>query len=323
MSVDRNGGWIPPSRRTREQQRFAEEFAEEVGTFSQRMLGSVKEPAMVFGPQLELELLGALLPRLWQVTGSCVGVGSGHACRMAACGDIFFREDYESLIINYPFAPYGVGRSYQWNNTGEGSFGSLQARAVKEFGTLPWDDDRVPKPTIRNGWAKWTKSQELSWSHPKAWPVPKSELEPDAQKYSIGTVAQVKTTGEAKQVLAQGYGLTIASMFGTRRSEVRGDVAIAERSASWAHQMAIDSYWVHPAYNLLFWVQNSWGPSPSIHTPCPTMGELGINGGFWITERTFADILDDRDAECFAHSNTNGFPKQEFEWQWVEPDWRD
>jgi hypothetical protein len=315
----RRKGWIPYSARTLKQKRLSNEFAEEIQTFSKVMRGSVTEPEIVILDVLARQTTDdkKALPRLWQLSGSCVGVGGARAYSLAMAGDVVFRQDIETVKIPSPWPTYGVGREIAgMNGPGEGSFGAAQAQACKpdEFGMLPFDDPRLPQPTIIDGWAKWTSVLEIKWSHPSSWPIKRATLEPDAKPFGVHAVTQIKTVEEMVQALAQGYAITLASMFGTKRSVVKGDVALADWSDDWAHQMAGSFYWVHPTHGLLIGIDNSWGKSEDIHTPCPTLSKLGINGSFWILAKTMQKILDSNDAEVFCHSATGGFPKQSFDW---------
>lgn len=318
--IPRNGGWIPNSRRNRYQRKLTAQFAEQIGCFSDPDVsqGSVEEPERVILAEIEMAVLGQLLPRIWQQTGSCVGAAAARAYSQAALGDVYFRQDFEAIKIPFPYATYGVGREIAFNGCrpGDGSFGAAQAQACGPdvFGILPWDDERVPKPSISNGWAKWKASEETKWSCPSGWPVRRSALEGDAKQFGLHKVTQAKTVEEIVQALAQGYGVTVASMFGTRRSEVRGDVAIAVWNDQWAHQMSYGGYWKHPQHGLLLLQDNQWGPSPSIHVPCPTLSQFGINGSYWQLASDTSKILNSRDGEVFIHSATGGFPKQGIEW---------
>lgn len=304
--------WIPPSQRTKAQRRLTGEFHERIGTFERRGQ-SITLPDRVIQHELEIATTGKLLPRIKQVTGSCVGAGGARAYTLAQVGDVAFRQDREEIKIPFPFATYGVGRQIAgMNRTGEGSFGGAQAKAVEQFGMLPWDmaDERIPKPTIRNGWAVWKSSEELKWSHPSAWPIPRAELEKESQKFQMLTVTRAKTVEDVQQGLAQGFGVTMACMFGTK-PRVEEDVLLGRWNDSWAHQQCIAGYWIHPKFGLLFIVDNQWD---DVHGHCPTLHPIGVTGSYWILEKDLAKILKGSDGEVYLHSNTEGFPKRSFDW---------
>lgn len=305
-------GWIPVESRTPEQLALTYEFNEFTQTFGD-VGSSVDTPDRVIFEELEQKHLGEVLPRVWQVTGSCVGAGAAVAYSKAALGDAVFRGDAEEVSVPFPYATYGVGRQIAgMRGRGEGSFGAAQAKAVspEHFGMLHGNDERVPQPQIVAGnWLRWTKSQELMWSHPTAWPVSLSNLKPTAMAFGMHTVTRVTDTDQWVQLLAQGYGVTLASMFGTRPS-VEGDVLIGRWNGSWSHQMSSSGYWKHSRHGRLFKIDNQWGPNA--HGDCPTLKPLGCTGSFWMTEKDAERVV--RTGEVFGHSATGGFPSHEGLW---------
>lgn len=308
-------GWIPPSERTREQRQITDAFHQRVGHF-----GVVGNPAPADIPDrqifAELELKhngGKLLPRIWQLTGSCVGCGGARAYLTQMLADIIFAGDHETVKPIFPFATYGVGRRKAgMPRTGEGSFGAAQAWACEpgNFGYLAWDDPRVPKPSSQGEWWKWSKSDEINWSHPKAWPVQERELAETAGKHGIETVTRVRNTDQLLQGFAQGYSATLASMYGTK-PRVEGDVLLGRWNDQWAHQMsAPPTWWKHPRHGLIFQIDNQWGPHA--HGICPTLSQFGVTGSFWILEADMDRVI--RTGEVYLHSGTGDFPARPGLW---------
>ncbi len=65
---------------------------------------------------------------------------------LAQCGDVAVRGDREEIKQVHPLPTYGYGRKVGgMRGKGEGSFGAAQAKAVAEFGMLPFDDPRLPR----------------------------------------------------------------------------------------------------------------------------------------------------------------------------------
>jgi hypothetical protein len=303
-------GWVPPQERTTEQQLQQEEWQEWIGCFSDHGEAvEIPETALLY--DLEERANESLTWRPWQQTGSCVGVSAARAYTQAACGDIVHRGEWESPEFVFPFASYGYGRQLAgMRGRGSGSYGSAQAKSVLTFGRLPWSDANVPKPTIRSGWAIWTREQELNWSHPSAWPVDVESVKETAGQYLITSVVRIDSTDEAKQLLAQGYGVTLASNFGTS-PRVEGEYLIGRWNDNWAHQMSCSGYTKFGS-DTIFAIDNQWGPNGHGGRQCPTLAARGIKGSFWIREGTFGRIIDS--GEVFGHSATHGFPVQRFDW---------
>jgi hypothetical protein len=248
------------------------------------------------------------------VVHNCVGAGGWQAYGQATIGDIAVRGDAEAPDWCFPWATYGMGRNLGgMRGTGEGSFGAAQARAVKEWGMLPLIGNGVPAGRLTDsGWLVWDSRTEIAWSHPSGWPRGAyDELTAVAERNQIQTVSRIRSTDEAASASSQGYGITMASMFGTRNERVVDGFLIGEWNSRWSHQTSNGGYIQHPRLGRIWWNQNQWGPDA--HPPCPYMSALGVRGGFWITDATFAKIISS--GEVFAHSNTEGFPAREFVWR--------
>lgn len=306
------GGWLAPEDRDNEQQLQSAAFLSSLPGFDDANgYAEIDLPERALTVDLERKLTGAALGQIWQQTGSCVGAAAAKAYLNSVVGDIFHRGDNEEIKFCFPYATYGVGRQIAgMRGRGSGSFGSAQAKAVAQFGMLPVDHPAVPKPRIREGWFYWTEGEELSWSHPSAWPTPRSTLEATAQQYAIETVSRIRSTDEQARAAAQGYGITLASMFGTRDEQVINGVLIASWSGRWAHQMSCAGYLVHATHGRIWWIQNQW--YATAHPRCPLMEPLGVTGGFWIKDATMQRIIES--GEVFAHSNTKGFPRRAINW---------
>ena len=125
----------------------------------------------------------------------------------------------------------------------------------------------------------------------------------EAEKHQIKTVSLVKTVEEARDALANGYGISVCSGYGF--SNKRDSKGFARKSGSWAHAMAwtaCDDTGKEPA----FLVQNSWGKwNGGGH---PEWGPIP-DGSFLIHADVAAGML--RGNGAYAFSSFNGFPPQE------------
>lgn len=124
-----------------------------------------------------------------------------------------------------------------------------------------------------------------------------------ANDHQVRTVSLIRSVEEARDAIANGYGLSVCSGYGF--SSKRDSKGISRRSGSWAHAMA----WIavddtHDRHNeTLFLVQNSWGlwnSGPKVHDQ--------PEGSFWIRESDAAGMISGNGA--YAFSNFNGFKPQ-------------
>lgn len=134
--------------------------------------------------------------------------------------------------------------------------------------------------------------------------IPRSVFIDEAQKHQVQTVSLITTIEEARDALANGYGLACCSGVGFESR--RDNNGISRRKGSWAHAMA----WIacddtRELYDeTLFLIQNSWGKwnsGPKRH------GQP--DGSFWVRERDARAILNARGS--FVFSNVDGFPARE------------
>jgi intein/homing endonuclease len=123
-----------------------------------------------------------------------------------------------------------------------------------------------------------------------------------ANDHQIKTVSLIRTIEEARDALANGYGLSVCSSYGF--SNKRNNKGFARVSGSWAHAMAwiaCDDTGSEPA----FLVQNSWGKwNDGGH---PEWGKIP-DGSFLIHADVAAGMLKQNGA--YAFSQFDGFPVQ-------------
>lgn len=134
--------------------------------------------------------------------------------------------------------------------------------------------------------------------------IPNSIYIQEAHKHPVQTISMVTTVQEARDALANGYGMSVCSNYGF--SSRRDSKGIAKRSGNWAHAMAWiacdDTKTRHK--ELLFLVQNSWGKwnsGPKVH------GQP--DGSFWIRERDARGMLAENWGS-WVFSNVDGFPSR-------------
>jgi hypothetical protein len=123
-----------------------------------------------------------------------------------------------------------------------------------------------------------------------------------ANDHQIKTVSLIQTIEEARDALANGYGLAVCSNYGF--SNKRDKKGISNTSGNWAHCMA----WIacdDTGSEPLFLVQNSWGKwNDGGH---PEWGPIP-DGSFLIRAEVAAGMLAANGS--YAFSNFDGFPVQ-------------
>lgn len=124
-----------------------------------------------------------------------------------------------------------------------------------------------------------------------------------AAKHQIGTISLVTTWQQARDAIANGYGLACCSDVGftTMRRDSQGMIA---PSGSWAHAMQWHAADDTRPGDCRFCVQNSWGwnwvSGPKIYDQ--------PEGSFWIDQRTAQRMISQ--GGTYAVSNVVGFPKR-------------
>lgn len=246
---------------------------------------------------------GQHFPTVRQLVGDCVAAGACQALRYAQAVDIATgrmpANQWRDLDIPWI---YGISRTAEDLGArrlgrSDGSIGRWAALGVQRYGVLAADAQGVPQYTAE-------RSRTWGYDGPPAvhhW---------QAITARVRDIAQVTTYEQARDALANGYPITIASTVGFRMQPVvRDGRHWGQRSGRWAHQMCligIDDTARSPfdrrqgaAYCL-----NSWGP-----TAHGNPADDAPPGGFWIDRTTIEQIL--RAGDSYALSNFDGFPARD------------
>lgn len=226
-----------------------------------------------------------------QLIGDCTGHGGKHAIEGTSGGQIAGGQKSSWRPVDSTFL-YAAGRVFILKGSirGDGATGHSIAQAAKEYGVLPADDPRLPPYTAE-------MAREWGRKGPPQWAVE------EAAKYKVRTVALMRTPAEVRDAVCNGYGVTIASSYGSTDIRPRDGRMVARRNTSWNHQMCIDGY--DGSTGTPYWhVKNSWGenehPQPIDDSP---------PGGFWITEKDLEFILRNNGyPDSWAFSDFDGFP---------------
>ena len=225
-----------------------------------------------------------------QTTGDCVSHGTRNAVDVTRAVEIHVGNEREAWIARGATEPIYGSRGHG----GQGMSCSRAAEFVSNIGGF----------LVRQNYegvidlSKYNSSIGARWGSSG---VPQA-VKTLAQKHQIKTVSNIRTVEEARDALANGYGINVCSSYGfTKTRDAKG---IARPSGSWAHAMA----WIacdDTGSEPLFLVQNSWGKwNDGGH---PDWGKIP-DGSFLITSDVAQGMLNAGGA--FAFSAFDGFPLQ-------------
>lgn len=225
-----------------------------------------------------------------QVTGDCVSHGTRNACDVSRAVEIDIDGEREAWIARG--ATEAIYGSRGWS--GEGMTGSKAAEFVNKIGGI----------LVRKNYkgvvdlSKYNGMLGASWG---GRGVPDAVLDL-ADDHQIKTTSLVRTVEEARDALANGYGIAVCSNYGFNSK--RDSKGFARQSGSWGHCMA----WIacdDTNGDTAFLVQNSWGKwNDGGH---PAWGPIP-DGSFLIHSDIAEGMLKQNGA--YAFSNFNGFPLQ-------------
>lgn len=225
-----------------------------------------------------------------QTTGDCVSHGTRNACDISRAVEIDVGREREGWIARGATeAIYGA--------RGHGGQGMSCARAatfVSQSGGILVRQNYKGVVDL----SKYSGNMGANWGS-RGLPDPIIDL---ANDHQIRTVSLVKTVDEARDALANGYGIAVCSSYGfSNKRDKKGFAAV---SGSWAHCMAwiaCDDTGSEPA----FLVQNSWGKwNDGGH---PEWGPIP-DGSFLIKANVASEMLAANGSYTF--SNFDGFPVQ-------------
>jgi len=221
-----------------------------------------------------------------QTTGDCVSHSTRNTVDVTRAVEIDIRGESESFECRS--ATEGIYQSR--GHRGQGMTCSGAAKYVHQHGGI----------LLRKNYGVIdlsTYNANLGANHK----IPDSIYVAEAKKHQVKTISMTTTIEEARDALANGYGISVCSGYGF--SSKRDSNGIAARSGGWAHAMA----WIAcddtrtRFKEMLFLVQNSWGvwnSGPKVHDQ--------PDGSFWIREKDARGMLAEQGSWVF--SDVDGFP---------------
>lgn len=257
------------------------------------------------------KVTGSFLPAQNQPRGTCTSRGLKRdldvmQCVMIAAGaPLAFKQTNHAII-------YGLGREIAGmlggnpnNEDDDGCTGAAVGRGAVQGGELTYDDTTEPGDN--------ENSDTLACQY-GARGVPANYKEM-AKSHLVKSMAQVKSTIQGRDLIANGYGFTVASNVGYEG--IRGQHVFARdkngrahRGGSWSHQMTVQGY--TPDLNgdgPCFLIDQSWGPL----SPDGPIGPIEIpTYSFWVLESDLAVQIAQNDSWTF--SGFDGWPADLIHW---------
>jgi len=232
-----------------------------------------------------------------QKTGDCVSHGTRNALDLSRAVEIDVKGEPEEWIEDAATETIYWGRGH----SGQGASCSTLAKFVQSKGGILLRLD-YPDLGIDLRSYNWQTGGNGSKGPP-------DKVLQEMQKHQVQTVSYIDPgndpLGQARDALANGYGLSCCSGYGF--SSTRDADGIARRQGSWSHCMAWTAVDDRDETKQkhggpLFLVQNSWGyrwiGGPKVNQQ--------PDGSFWIKHTDALGIL--RSSGSFVLSNIRGFP---------------
>lgn len=233
-----------------------------------------------------------------QLIGDCVSMGCAYAVDAIKAVDIYINKDFEEWVAEtatediYWGSRNILGKGQLGDE--DGSLGVWAAQYVNQYGSV-----------ARGKYGKIDLS-EYSGDRAKTWgaagySLPKEFIE-ITKEHSVVTISQVTTYEEVRDLIFNGYSVTIASNQGF--SSNRDDEGFARPKGSWGHQMSIlgiDDEYKRPGVL----VQNSWGPDWIGGPKRNNQPE----GSFWVDAEEIERLVL-KTGDCWAFSGYEGFKPQ-------------
>lgn len=230
-----------------------------------------------------------------QETGDCTSHGLRNACMVSMCCDIDMRkqpEMYKGRLATEVIYGY---RGF----AGQGMNASRAAQFVANVSGIH----------TRTKYGQYDLSR-YNWKLGDSWgrSGPPKELVEAGKLNPVETVTALRKTDEVRDLIYNGYGVTIACNYGFANK--RDQNGMVGRSGSWNHQMSVvgcdDSR--TKVQDIIFLIQNSWGPNwiggPKIYDQ--------PDGSFWIRGEILQGMISS--GECWGISGVKGFPTRELNW---------
>ncbi len=240
---------------------------------------------------------------LHQTVGDCTSNGAALAVDVVRCVQGESVTKLTSTEEIYAGGRVEIARGAF--GSGDGATGAAVAQCCKQLGTLVRDIYGSIDLRVYSG------ARARAWGMPHAG-IP-DELEPIAKQHPVKAITRVSTYAEARDAIANGYPVTVASNQGF--NTIRDSQGFLKPSGSWAHQMCFIAADDTDRPGLL--CMNSWGPDRSSGGWVTGARRLDQpEGSFWVD----ADVAERRmlaAGDSFAYSHAVGWARQDLDFDFL------
>jgi len=336
---DRGLAGVIPDPRSREELRSGSTFSSfEAAASANQLQGTGKGQLSV--PFIPTQRLNPLeWPGVGQGTGCCASRALINAATLSYGYEVWNglpderkaqyssdSRDSSAVAEEWPVVPDPSQQTFdhvtvygERGHRGQGASASEMAVAVRDrVGLLPRGSYNIP------GYGRYDCSEYNDRAAARSGPHWGSAFRKFTHKHVVRDVTSVDIIEEARDALANGFGITCGSGFGCASqrpaiTDSHGNTCAGpnRRTKRWLHAMAWiacdDRPWAHSKYGgPLFLVQNSWGGFNSgPRRIYDTDIEIPV-GSFWITYREAKWMLSWDDT--VAVSCVKGFPRTSLIW---------
>jgi hypothetical protein len=228
-----------------------------------------------------------------QTTGDCVSHAVRNAIDVARANDPDLKstEDWVDRTATEPI--YGAR-----GHSGQGAVCSQLVRWAHQQGGCML---RKKYPDLKLDLSTYNAPIGMRWGAPGV-PGP---VTAEAAKHRVGTISLVQDWRQARDAIANGYGIVCCSDVGFRHS--RDSEGLSTPQGTWHHAMAWTGVDDTRSGDCRFLIQNSWGwnwvQGPKVYSQ--------PEGSFWVTQSAAQRMI--AQGGTWAVSNVSGFPRRKLD----------
>lgn len=263
-------GWIPPEKRTSEQQKRHEDIVNAAPKFA------IGRPSLPKGTKIILNDfltkpevvadVGEIFTGFHQLTGSCVGVSLGDDIAVLSAVQRMVSDNPTKAMIPWWAFNYGRGRFKSGMRTrGEGSITSIQGQQIVDEGCFAINETGFNLPTQfdkSDGWVI-PSNMELQWSDGDETLV--TQYLNLAKQFPVGTIAPLSDIDGVATSIINGYPVENGCNYyvGSGKIVDGGGTPYVRGSYNGrgGHATVYSAYWEHPNDGPLYGYWNQWPAS--------------------------------------------------------------